>query len=413
MKTVLFLGAGATRAQFDWETQNKTLCISKESDCYSPVPPFLANDFFKLAKERCANDFPVVRSYFMATGDVDLKEHKEHDVEIWFNRILREVLAPPSVEATTFAKAAWHHILVCYRKLIGCSTNHLGYPADSPLPALIHSLHIGGGNLSVVTTNQDLAIECTILNAVSPPSGQPPIAGNPTSTYATLKEADLPSEPEHRKDRCRNFYTFSLKQYQLTADHANTSTLDKLYAVKFTGKPLLGRNGNIDCHRTDAVWPHIPILKLHGSLNWWYPATATLNPLPKDDAVDLSLLYDMEVPVAMGLYGEIGQKHLYPLVVPFVEDKQGFLEGKLAPVWDAAEKAMSECERLIVFGYGFAEADEEARKLFSKNLNKKIEKIAVVDICESPAKQLRQLLHGNCEVEYYRDVDAFMKCNST
>ena len=45
MKTVLFLGAGATRAQWDWEKKHGTFYVIPGSDYDPPVSPPLSKDF--------------------------------------------------------------------------------------------------------------------------------------------------------------------------------------------------------------------------------------------------------------------------------------------------------------------------------------------------------------------------------
>jgi hypothetical protein len=113
---------------------------------------------------------------------------------------------------------------------------------------------------------------------------------------------------------------------------------------------------------------HVPIYKLHGSLNWVF---RTRGEHPTADFARTSakrklFLFDnIQIPadsrrVAGGQRGW----YIWPLVVPPVYEKHGFIFGRLRSVWEAAAGALNEADRVIFWGYSFPAADLHARYFF-------------------------------------------------
>ena len=53
--------------------------------------------------------------------------------------------------------------------------------------------------------------------------------------------------------------------------------------------------------------------------------------------------------------------YLWPLVVPPVYEKHGFIHGRLRDVWDTASGALRRADRVVFWGYSFPNADLHAR----------------------------------------------------
>jgi hypothetical protein len=122
-------------------------------------------------------------------------------------------------------------------------------------------------------------------------------------------------------------------------------------------------------HPDNELYP-TPILKLHGSLNWFIhtsrqsrpnPYGATKN--PKEGSVVLAsgyphLRYGFGPPE--DLYGWV----LRPMIVTPVLYKDLVGKGVVGQSWRRARKELSTCRRLVVAGYSFPATDFATRRLF-------------------------------------------------
>jgi hypothetical protein len=75
------------------------------------------------------------------------------------------------------------------------------------------------------------------------------------------------------------------------------------------------------------------------------------------------------------------------LIVPPIAEKTA--PALLKSQWQFAKKALTECDRLVVFGFSFSEQDAAIRKFLSKSVSAK-SKIVLVDIADF-RKNLRVL----------------------
>jgi len=445
MNTVLFLGAGATRAQYLSELHSDAELLKQaRKRRKSIVRPFCGGDFFTLAWLRCHNDFPIVRSYFVhhyGKQFVDLGRHRDaatSDVEERFSDLLRDVTTirhpRPALRfvdrlgstgrarkanalqytlgemqrrakaKNLFAKAAWHHLLVCYRKLIACSTNVLSLPCGSPVCDLLCNLSAKRANLSVLTTNQDLVAE-RILSVMRNPT----VSGLDPLIMGTSRPAALPASFAPP----REVYNWSPPPRK---NPQGAWGIQRVYNLEFTDTRLMpSRSENQPREFTPGGWPEVPVLKLHGSMNWWYGSSSSMDPAPLRTPPPLCLMLNIDVLPPMGVQSDSEiEPYFFPVVVPFVRDKSTFLHGLLEPVWQYARKALSTCDRLVVFGYGFPPADREAACLFKNHLNKNVQEITVIDRRCNPAKRLRDWGSegGNSfggRVKWFKTVESYVR----
>jgi NAD-dependent SIR2 family protein deacetylase len=136
---------------------------------------------------------------------------------------------------------------------------------------------------------------------------------------------------------------------------------------------------------SDAPSTKLPLLKLHGSLNWAYcPHCKTVLPWDWSAIQEMyaRLLADRmrelqppdpEIPVASWL--QKGVKHncpqpstsplpLQPLIVPPTWNK-GEQHGQIRPVWRKAARDLQEASVIVVCGYSLPETDYFFRYLFA------------------------------------------------
>jgi hypothetical protein len=147
----------------------------------------------------------------------------------------------------------------------------------------------------------------------------------------------------------------------------------------------------------------IPLLKIHGSLNWLY--------CPKCDEVDMTI----DKGAIRTLSGDYYCHNEYctckyePLLITptmFKNYENRFIK----EVWNHAEKELIAAENLVFIGYALKDEDYQIRCLLMKALLNKgevYEKITVVDYDGNNETQ-RRLLEDNVKKKYeelYREVD--------
>lgn len=124
---------------------------------------------------------------------------------------------------------------------------------------------------------------------------------------------------------------------------------------------------------------HVPLLKLHGSLNWLS--------CPRCDELDVTLLEKGTAEILT--FPELGRcgfgfctaRYQALLVGPSLE--QRYENRILREVWTQAELALSRAERLIVVGYSLPEADYLIRAMLARHFSKRSEGVLVVSRGES------------------------------
>lgn len=114
-----------------------------------------------------------------------------------------------------------------------------------------------------------------------------------------------------------------------------------------------------------------PILKLHGSLNWfvhtsrrnWDNSYGGPDQNPKEGQVVLSSGYP-HIKSGFGPTSDSRGWILQPLIVTPVLYKELGDDGPVGKSWRRARKELSDCRRLVVAGYSFPPTDFAVRRLF-------------------------------------------------
>ena len=126
----------------------------------------------------------------------------------------------------------------------------------------------------------------------------------------------------------------------------------------------------------------VPILKLHGSLNWQSKHTSEL-PRPSALFHPSRALFVMNSPkIASSLSWRPGSRTVYmkPIIVPPVSGKRNMMHNSITELWQKAGKALVEADRVIVAGYSCPPLDIEARILLSESLRQNSsKKLYVID----------------------------------
>lgn len=126
------------------------------------------------------------------------------------------------------------------------------------------------------------------------------------------------------------------------------------------------RNESFDESCEGDVDQHIPVLKLHGSVNWVFRTRAKH---PPADFVrksrSLLLWTNKQIPPEADRLRSQGRDwYIWPLVVPPIYEKQGLIKNELEAVWNRAGDALRDATDVIFWGYSFPRADLHARYFF-------------------------------------------------
>lgn len=318
MNTVVIIGAGATRA----EARTKQVPLRH-------IPP-LDTDFFQLCNyHRVKENFEILTLYIKREYQLDIQKSPYPRMEEIFGLVYSDTRLKP---VPSGAKEAYTALCRMYARIILETTNPLKPTTRGPISRLIrHSLN--DGTCNIITFNQDIIIEKSICSISSD------LLWYPDTGYA------IP---------------FSM------------------YSVPTKKKPPL-------FELSSGLESKVKILKLHGSLNW-YTLTRSPNLIPSTMSQSRSLrcTRNISVPPDMTFVSKgLGRKnwHTWPAIVPPVYEKGAFLNETLSPVWNAARSAIENANRIVVFGYSFPQADQQARSFFRRSIagNKQFKSLVVIN----------------------------------
>ena len=129
--------------------------------------------------------------------------------------------------------------------------------------------------------------------------------------------------------------------------------------------------GESDLATKDLAATGVPVLKLHGSLNW-FSKHKSFTPLPRHlTAQNRQLTVSManKIPKALTFTNK-RTVHLKPIIIPPVSGKRAIMQNDVLGLWKIAAKALQQADRIVIAGYSCPPMDLEARFLISENLRK-------------------------------------------
>lgn len=163
--------------------------------------------------------------------------------------------------------------------------------------------------------------------------------------------------------------------------------------------------------KTNQQHAGIPILKLHGSLNWYrgfqerdpsqelyFESEKRVFRIANTDHIPPTWPIRVKSNSTAGLYG-------YPVIVPPIPNKSAVFRREIRQLWTLAGRALSAATELLVFGYSCPAQDLEAANLFRSTAgrNRKLSRITVIDPDIKVAERFADLANaGSCT--WYRDA---------
>ena len=313
MKTVIVIGAGATRAEAESQKASR-----------AQRPP-LDGDFFELAqiREELAPHRERVQAFVKKHFDIDVFQSPRPGMEQIFAHVYSSTSIRPLAPGV---KEVFSSLCRIYAKVIEESTNWIKPTTKGPLCRLIRKV-VSTGETTIITFNQDIVIE-KVLDA--------------------LTAANCPVSWELDQG-------YKLPFASITSPKA-ASELDK-------EKYFVPRSSQI---------PINPILlKPHGSLNWYAKTLkkdSVLSQLKPSHKINCTRRKELATTMQFTSANDSGRKTWYtwPIIVPPILEKGNFLGNALDSVWDECWRALTSAERVIVYGYSFPAADAQSRTFFKR-----------------------------------------------
>jgi len=315
MKTVLLIGAGATRAEALAQGASK-----------NQRPP-LDGDFFELAQlpDELQSHRDRVHGFVKENFNIDIFKATRPGMEEIFGLVYSSTLSTP---LPTGVKNAFSSLCRIYAKVIEETTNWIVPTTKGPLCRLIRK-SVEAGPTTIITFNQDIVIE-KALDVLTKSSSA--VSWHISSGYK-LK-----------------FSGFTKPNGAIEADRLFES-------------------------RSNSGGSNPVILKPHGSLNWYAKTLkkdAVLSQLRSTHKINCTRRKTLDTTMQSTTHNKSGRTTWYtwPIIVPPILEKGSFLGSALDSVWDSAWDALVNAERVIVYGYSFPNADAQSRTFFMRTATK-------------------------------------------
>ena len=347
----MLVGAGATLAE------------ARPATCARARRPPLDTTFFELCRIARLTGRYAVQGYMRRHYGLDPLD-TGHRMEEVFNYIYSDAFAP---SASTETLTAYWALLQMYRTALARTTNPLKGKSRFGVGALLRFLWLNDPSreFTIVTFNQDLVIEKALDSAVT-----------------TKRYARIPWNVEHSYGM--NFSSFLVSSSQ---------------------PRRFSNNGQLS----------VPILKLHGSLNWVYTVRSGADPKNsiRNPRGGLHCLDQPDVLTSrIGLSRSGGRQRtndLVSLIVPPIYEKASRYQKALQPAWDAARAALESADELVIFGYSFPDADFSARSMLRQSYHKntKLRDVHVIDIDPSVGSKIADFLNAS-SVYFCKTVPDFI-----
>jgi len=159
-----------------------------------------------------------------------------------------------------------------------------------------------------------------------------------------------------------------------------------------------------------------PLLKLHGSLNWFrYLPFRSFPVLPGEPEPKLSDEKKSEIILKRGTwwFGRPPDHNgwfIAPLTITPVLYKDEYYDEKpFKQIWKVAKMALSKCKKLVIVGYSFSPTDFSTKHLLIESLmDNDLEELVVVNPNHNLVKVAKNLCHFDGGIVWYSSLDDYL-----
>jgi len=164
----------------------------------------------------------------------------------------------------------------------------------------------------------------------------------------------------------------------------------------------------------NQLYPN-PLLKLHGSLNWFqYLPIRSFPTLPGETEPELGEK-ESEIILKDGTWWfnrppDHNGWFVAPLVITPVLYKDEYYDRKpFGEIWELAKRALSKCAKLVVIGYSFSPTDFSTKHLLIESLaGNDLEELVVVNPNHNLVKVAKDLCNFNGGVVWFSSLDDYL-----
>ncbi len=358
-KLVLLLGSGATRAQ------------APNGVTKSDQPP-LDQNFFSQFKESNGSDSDLleVENYIKDTYGYEITQTSLDSFEA-----VASIIYSDSYSSRTGA-SAYPVLLSLIQFLsarIAATVNPLRPDMSNALEQILnHAIfERGPDNVSIVTFNYDIQVERSLRD---------------------LSEQLIPkSDKVFRFPGC-----YRLRKYDVR--------------TLVNSQPLLPKSS------LSEASAGIPVLKLHGSLNWYSgyqsstPAQRQFLSPSKTRRIRIGNI-DHIPNWPIGVFtGNSRRLRGYPTLVPPVPNKSSLFHDEISRLWSLAFGELSTADEILVFGYSCPNADQEAANLIrsAAGLNSNLSRVSIIDPNPGVIARFADLTASK-SISWHYEVDEFLQ----
>lgn len=326
MRTVLIVGAGATRA----EAETKQLSKGR-------LPP-LDTDFFELCRfHKVTENLEALRQYVNREYQIDITQSPHPRMEEIFGLVYGDTRMTPPPPG---ARDAFVALCRVYQRVILDTTNRLEPSNRGPVARLVRFL-VKTGTCTIITFNQDVVAEKALVRV----NRRHPIWYPDTG------------------------YTIPFSTY--TSPTGGGGDLFDLANGSPSLVSVLKMHGSLNWYTTTPSLRQIP------------------STMPKTKIIKCTRSRSIPPDLTYLRRGKWGRKRWYtwPVIVPPVFEKGAFLTATLSPIWQSARKAIETAEQIVVFGYSFPQSDQQGRMFFrrARANNKVLKRVVVINTVPNAA----------------------------
>lgn len=359
MKTVLLLGAGASRAEAEAQGIPKM-----------DLPP-TDNTFFQYCIDHSISKFGAISTLANQVLGFDL-QLDGLSAEFIFNLSYSQAVQEKKTVGS--ARLLFKELTRLFQQTIAKSTDIIRCDSVGGVYTLmgwaVENTKIE--DLNLVTFNYDLVAE-KALSSIKSKTGESTVFDFAT-TYQVHMDQILPPYPETKDEGFRSW----------------------IYSDS------------------------IPIIKLHGSLNWLNGVKGEYSDLdPIQSKPDKLFLYQgkkiftnfkLDLTSADGFSTETFS--MLPLIVPPVYDKSRYFPDLFRTLWLKARDSIEFADRIIFLGYSLPPSDLNAHILLAKGLanRRKQQRVDIIDLNPDVCQHYTRKL-GISSLNYYKSVSEFVTRN--
>ena len=312
-----------------------------------------------------------VTDYFLNTYAIELTSRGDERLEEVMSILFSDIQSPAASQE--LAIKAFRNLLKILNRRLAETTNPLAPNRKSNLYRIVRYLleNYSTENISIITFNQDIQIEKTLLELQR------------TNTFQDSAVLEFP-------------WCYRLSNFKITSP-IQQRPIDpgKLFP------------------ESDSYTSSIEVLKLHGSLNWYsrhntaVPTADTL--LNRKKACFVTRRREVSTEMTYRAPSR-RRHHTFPIIVPPVSNKAAILHECLEPVWSRARTVLSEANEMIIFGYSCPETDHESANLIRRTTrrNTNLKNISIIDPSSETFQRFVELT-GADTLYFYRSANAYMK----